>query len=47
MPKTYNNTKLDIYLIAEQILTFASWPNMVRDVKILSPSKLSDYVLSY
>ena len=38
MPKTYDNIELDICLIAEQILTFASCPNMVRDVKILSPN---------
>ena len=37
MPKTYDNIKLD-FLIVEQILAFASSPNMVREVNNLPPN---------
>ena len=38
LPKTYNNMKLDFFFIAEQILAFASNPNMIREVNNLSPN---------
>ena len=37
MPKKYDNIKLD-FLIVEQIIAFASSPNMVREVKNLPPN---------
>ena len=36
MSNTYNNTRFS--LIAEQILVFASQPNIIKEVKILPPN---------
>ena len=40
MPKTCDNVKLDFFFfsIAEQILAFASHPNIVSEVKNMSPN---------
>ena len=38
MPKTYRNKKLRFSLTVEQVLLFALSPNMVREVKKLSPN---------
>ena len=38
MPKTYDNIKLDFFLIGKQILAFASPPKIVREIKNLSPN---------
>ena len=38
MPKTCGHMKVRFSLIVEQIIAFARIPNMVREVKYLSPN---------